>query len=211
MPVACARKLEFLIRDGDLGIDLQLRPVVLTAEQCEDYELPRTPLKETERRAAAFEQRYGEGATELDALEALHPGELHRILVNEIERYYDTELESEIEEIAAATDDAIDETNAAVHARFEDEHEALQAELADISGRISSYLGRVKEALDEAAPNIEGIAWPEPAGGDDDPDPLYDSARDYVEQVDRYKRHQGKKVRPPDPVMAAAVTKKAAA
>jgi hypothetical protein len=31
MPVACARKLEFMIRDAGLDIDLQLRPVVLTA------------------------------------------------------------------------------------------------------------------------------------------------------------------------------------
>jgi hypothetical protein len=27
---------------------------------------------------------------------------------------------------------------------------------------------------------------------EEDPDPLYDSTRDYVEQVDRFKRYQGK-------------------
>jgi hypothetical protein len=49
--------------------------------------LPRIPIKETEKRSEAFEQRHGEGATELDALEALHPGVLARILEQEIGRY----------------------------------------------------------------------------------------------------------------------------
>ena len=47
MPVACARKIEFLLRDGNLDLDVQLRQIVLTEEQCEEYRLPRTPLKET--------------------------------------------------------------------------------------------------------------------------------------------------------------------
>ena len=79
MPVAVARKIEFEIRSNDLDIDIQVRPIILTHKQCKKYRLPRTPIKETERRAAHFEARFGEGATELDALEALHPGELHGI------------------------------------------------------------------------------------------------------------------------------------
>ena len=31
-----------------------------------------------------------------------------------------------------------------------------------------------------------------PSCGDEDADPLYDSKRTYVEQIDRYKQHQGK-------------------
>jgi hypothetical protein len=40
------------------------------------------------------------------------------------------------------------------------------------------------------APNIEEVSWPEPAEADEDPDPLFDSRRDYVEQIDRYKEFQ---------------------
>jgi hypothetical protein len=73
MPVAAARKIEHEIRRRRLDdLDVQVRPVVLTHEQCVEYALPRTPLKEGEVRKAQFEKRYGEGATELDALEALH-------------------------------------------------------------------------------------------------------------------------------------------
>ena len=48
---------------------------------------------------AAFEARYGEGVTELDALEALHPGELERILTPEILRYYDDTLDDQIDSV----------------------------------------------------------------------------------------------------------------
>jgi hypothetical protein len=36
------------------------------------------------------------------------------------------------------------------------------------------------------------IGWPEPNEGDEDDDPLYDSTRDYEEQIDRFKLYQGK-------------------
>ena len=76
MPVALARKIEYWIAELGLDLDITLDPIVLTPAQCEHYGLPRTPLKSTDRRASKFEDRFGSGATELDALEALHPGEL---------------------------------------------------------------------------------------------------------------------------------------
>ena len=88
MPVAVARKIEFAL-DGRTDLDIKLNPIVLTPAQCREYRLPRTPIKESERRGARFESRFGEGATELDALEALHPGALARIVGAEIERYVD--------------------------------------------------------------------------------------------------------------------------
>ena len=39
-------------RSNDLDIDIQVRPIILTHKQCKKYRLPRTPIKETERRAA---------------------------------------------------------------------------------------------------------------------------------------------------------------
>ena len=59
MPVAVARKAEFYIRKFDSNVDLSLNPLALTEEQCIDYELPRTPIKEKERRKDRFEERFG--------------------------------------------------------------------------------------------------------------------------------------------------------
>jgi hypothetical protein len=44
----------------------------------------------------------------------------------------------------------------------------------------------------ERAPDLDAIDWPEPRDCREDNDPMFDSTRSYVEQVDRYKRHQGK-------------------
>jgi hypothetical protein len=152
--------------------------------------LPRTPLKDSERRAADFEARFGEGATELEALEAVRPGELRNILVEEIERYYDTALDDAIDEAASAAEEEIEAANDTVLEEFAFTHQKLEAELADLSNRISLYRGRVNERLSELAPNIEDIEWPEPFEADEDPDPLFDSRRGYVDQIDRYKEFQ---------------------
>jgi hypothetical protein len=86
MPVAISRKLEYFVRTDHLDVDVRLFPLMLTADQVRRYALPRTPIKETERRRAGFEAHHGEGAVELDALEALHAGELRRVLANYIKR-----------------------------------------------------------------------------------------------------------------------------
>ena len=51
MPVGLARKIEFILSDAGLDLDITLEPILLLPEQCEDYRLPRTPIKTTERRA----------------------------------------------------------------------------------------------------------------------------------------------------------------
>ena len=74
MPVATARQIEYFHEKYAPDIEIKLIPLALTREQVIEYELPRTPIKESDRRKRGFEDRNGEGAVELDALEALHPG-----------------------------------------------------------------------------------------------------------------------------------------
>jgi hypothetical protein len=195
MPVACARKIEFLLRKMKLVLDIQLRPVVLTHEQCVELKLPRTPIKEKEKRAGRFQERFGEGATELDALEALHPGKLENILTQEIERYYDIELDENVDGAASGLDDEIDAVNDSVHDQYADEIEALRNDCAALNERREMLFQQIEDSLGEGAPSTGGIEWPEPCDGDEDPDPLYDSKRSYIDQIDRYKAHQGKLTR----------------
>ena len=197
MPVAVARKIEFAVLSESL--DIQVRPVVLTPDQCVRYRLPRVPLKASERRAANFEARFGEGATELDALEALHPGELRRILVREIERYYDTSLADEIQDVTQSVLGDFKRVWNGVRRRRAKDIAALEAErkklakvFAEAEKRTRPIIERIERDLADAKPDIESYDWPQPCEGDEDDDPLFDSTRDYVEQVDRYKLHQGK-------------------
>jgi hypothetical protein len=147
--------------------------------------LPRTPIKETERRATQFEERFGEGATELDALEALHPGELRRIIEAEIARYYDDSLDRRLRETVGKIQRSIGTINQQVHDLHRAEITELESDWAEIA---SDHESQIEEWIERA--ETSAIEWPEPVDGDEDDDPLFDSTRDYVEQIDRYKKHQ---------------------
>lgn len=238
MPTAAAVKIVFLARKSGVDLDIQLKPLALTLEQCIEYRLPRTPIKASDLRASNFEARFGAGATELDALEALHPGLLHNILVAEIERYIDADLDDNVQDAVREVEDelrrvtsevqqrhadeiaALDAQREAINRAFEQVHEpakaaydravalasnayrdALEQARDEILQMEQSFIDRAElviAALDaeieEAAPDAEEFDWPEAAEVDEDDDPLYNSRRSYVEQVDRFRRHQGKNI-----------------
>jgi hypothetical protein len=211
MPVAAARKMEFWIRTEYPDLDVQLRPVALTKDQCIEYRLSRTPLKEKGR--AAWEEKHGEGATELDALEAVHPGVLGCILTEEIERYYDDTLQERIDDIESDVDAELDEINDEAHARHRAKIKSLRDQHARLTKEVSKEVkavqnkyykqfkalnAEIKTVWDAITNSLDGrydfdsIDWPEPNEADEDDDPLFDSTRDYVEQIDRFKEHQGR-------------------
>jgi hypothetical protein len=199
MPVAVAVKIQHEIDKRGLNLDVQLRPIVLTHEQCVEYRLPRTPLKETERRAARFEERFGEGGTELDALEALHPGLLRRIVLREIKRYWNAHHDGQVWERCEQIEDELGEVTSTVHDAYEDEIASLKAEWQKIVAIVKAWEERAKptwqaiaNSLEQECPPVGEVACPEFAA-DEDPDPLFDSIRSYLEQIDRYKAHQGKR------------------
>jgi hypothetical protein len=230
MPVSVARKVEHIIRRGDLELDVRLDPLVLTREQVELYRLPRIPIKDSDLGKRHFEDRFGEGATELDALEALHPGELSRIVAGEIMRWRrqaaltrdqnrriaarvsaelgaqrEAVLEEQAAEIAdlrgayAAMQSAIETRQEALAAiadeatrRSLDHVEAINAEVDAFHERAAALTRRIAAALEARIPAPDTIAWASPAAPDGDDDPLFDSARGYVDQIDRYKAHAGK-------------------
>ena len=199
MPVAVARKIKHLLHQGGQDLDIQVRPVVLTFDQCRQYRLPRTPIKESEHRGAAFEARFGEGATELDALEALHPGELERILTREINRYFDDDLDGLIDEVGEEVQADLDDINDKVRQHHAKAIKALEAERKQLLAAIKAFekktkpvMAAIEADLEAEAPDLDSYSWPEPDDGDEDDDPLFNSTRDYLEQIDRFKAHQGK-------------------
>ena len=92
MLTAVARQIEYYLESYAPGADIKLNPIVLTAEQVQKYRLPRIPIKESDRRKDNFEQVYGTGAVELDAMEALYPGKLAHIVIENIMQFRDKEL-----------------------------------------------------------------------------------------------------------------------
>jgi hypothetical protein len=201
-----ARKIEFIVRKDYPGLDIQVRPILLTEQQCQRYRLPRTPIKETDRGRGRFEDRFGEGATELDALEVLHPGAIEEILTTEIKRYHDDTLSRRLRQFAARKQRELDAINERVTTKYQEQIDTLTSDYEDLVNEYNEEIAELLERRDEIGdavkdelkaqqPTTDDYDWPEPAEGNEDSDPLLDSTRDYVEQVDRFKRHQDKPTR----------------
>jgi hypothetical protein len=88
-------------------------------------------------------------------------------------------------------------------AQVEADHAELLTNIAELRERIAELQSEFEESAqpvfdaveaDLAAelPSADDYRWPEPKDGDEDDDPLYDSSRDYFEQLARYREHQGK-------------------
>jgi hypothetical protein len=154
MPVSVARKIEFLLRRDGHDLDIQLIPLALTKEQVEEYELPRIPIKDTDKGKQAFEDRHGEGAVELDALEALHPGALAEIVEQAIDRYRapTREANDENRAIASEANEEVEATEREVLAGFEDEI----AELRQAFERMQAEIAPHQDALAAIAADAAG-------------------------------------------------------
>ena len=210
MPVALARQIEFWLEQYAPGADVKLTPLALTREQVAQFQLPRVPIKETDLRKGAFEDRHGEGAVELDALEALFPGQLERLVRAALDPYLDDTLEEQYAETAA-------DAQAAAEAKWRDESQPwrdhliqIQEEAQAIYGRYQRVLARLAGRLEqELEPLLEQLgaleetvregmeafapAFPDrPAAAavpEDETPWLYDSARTYDDQLSAYKTH----------------------
>jgi len=204
MPFSAARKFEFFVRSlGEASVELRLIHIALSAEQVRAYQLPRVPIKDDEKRKAGFEERFGEGAVELDALEALHPGTLRDLVRSEIGRYYDARLSTRVYLARLALHRDLQARHAAILAEHAEEIAALEAEYeqirADVEERMASHSERrrdlwqaISAELEAAQPDIADYPIPEAEAGDEHTDALYDSGRDYLEQLAAYKAFQGK-------------------
>jgi hypothetical protein len=200
MPVALARKIEYWLGELDLDLDITLEPILLTPEQCEHYKLARIPIKD-ERRAAKFEERFGEGATELDALEALHPGEIAKIVEAAVCRYLDPSLDARLRAVNSAFKRRVSDAEFEVHERFDisDFEERLEELVSDFNdGREamqdegSTMWTEIAGQLNAVAPTFDPSDLPAPRRATPPENPLFNSKRSYLDQIDHYRNWQGR-------------------
>jgi hypothetical protein len=107
MPTSVARKFQALCDLLFPDLDLRLYPVALILEQVTEYDLPSAPLKSSEKRKAKWQERTGgREQTEIDALLALRPGELERLLHAAIAPFFDPTLNQRFDAANAIPDGA---------------------------------------------------------------------------------------------------------
>lgn len=192
MPKQMARHMEFWSERYATDYDIRVEPIVMTAEQAEKYpEAPDT------------------GAVELDAMEELSPGLLARIVRENVAQFRDSHLSSKVHEharlaqqlVRTAVDEAISEELDAVEevkgeaeeiyeryrARLEGLAGELDEELEPLNRRIETLQHAVREKLEALEPDLPPLPEGETEGAPEDEGWLFDSRRDYLEQLGYYK------------------------
>jgi hypothetical protein len=199
MPVAAARKIEFWLQRNHPDLDVTVDPLALLPEQAAHYGLPRTPIKEGERRATKFEARFGLGATEIDALEALHPGELREIVEAGILRHLDPDLKDREHEAEREINRYIADAESTVHHRYQAQVNAVQNDylqlrrkLMELRESAADLWQQMADDLEAAAPYVDVDDVPEACNESDQLTPLFDAGRDDLTQIDWYRRWQGR-------------------
>jgi hypothetical protein len=224
MPVSISRKIEFHQRDNPefRDLDIRLEPIILTLEQVTQYNLPRIPVKDTDKRKANFEAVNGEGQVELDALAELMPDKFARIVTSAILRYRDLSLRERTEQAYENFESYLEYITDGIHSVYarqrrelQNEYAALYTEWQALRERFAELTAPFKEQIDTLIERAESIherarvlqdevlehceAHLDELDEYESPGPnlpvepdgqLYDSRRDYNEQIDAYKRYK---------------------
>jgi len=210
MPIQISRQIEFWLDKNALNLDIKLKPIILTKEQILEYKLPRVPIKESDRRKANFEETFGEGAVELDALEALHQGEFAKIIKENILKYRDDGLEEEFAEAEKRAEESLKDEWEPIRKKFKGKLDGIKTETKEIIEKYQNELKKIdKNMRDELAPNKDRLKslWqdikneieqihvilptvPAPEVTDMTDIYLFDSQRDYMGQLEVYKQHK---------------------
>jgi hypothetical protein len=200
MPTQLARHLQFWAEQLEIDAAVTLDPLVLTAEQIRQYDLPAAPDKKT---------KHGGPVVELDALEALHPGELAKIVRAAARPFRDEDLRDELAqterqamrdasaqwaEATADLRDDLDELESDVRAVTRRYRPRLATLAKQLDAELKPYrerLDELRDALAELADEGDVIELPErPTAEPQQRRParaLYDSARGWWEQLRAFK------------------------
>jgi len=216
MPLTVSRKLEYLIHEArekgeDIQDDVRLYTLALTSEQIERFDLPRTPLKKTEKRANIWQAVHGEDAVELNAIEAQpeYRGALVEIVEDAILQYYDTSLHGRVntakQELATNLARIQNEIYqryprfAELERRYEEIEEQVGEYLENMSTETKQILEAIEQEIENETPDMEEYLTENPLPtshikGELPYEPLLDGKRDYFDQLTIYKTHQGKRI-----------------
>jgi hypothetical protein len=162
---AVARKIEFFTRG--IKADVKLMRLAMTDSQIKVFKLP-------------FAPKHGEDVVELDALEAIHPGALGKIVGDALRPYYDPEKPQIVRDENSRIRDVVrDMLEEQLKTPLEEAFQNI--DIDEIAGDFS-----LKDAID---PNFKPPV-PGHEVDDSDGDWVYDSSRDFWTQLEEYKKYK---------------------
>jgi hypothetical protein len=198
IPATVARKVQAMLALAGSGLAVRVIAAGLTVEQADELNLPDTPLKASERRAARWKERTGREQTEIDALLALQPEVLERMARDAIKPFYDPDLAKRAREARDAweaearriVDEALNGMPAHQEAlqRLQEQYDTYAEAHAAIGMVISDLRAAMEQAREVAAlPDLPELPeWQVP----DVPMPaaLFNSADSFVANTRRMQK-----------------------
>jgi len=157
MPVEVARKIQALCDLKFQGLDIELHRCALLAHQVKELGLPETPMKDTERRADKWRERFNCEQTEIDALATLRAGTLAEIVETDLKPYFDPTLQKRQRLAYDAAAQAMRSTIKAAKAPFQKQIEQAQ-KLIDIAAqKLADAHEFCKPLFDDIADGIDFV------------------------------------------------------
>jgi vacuolar-type H+-ATPase subunit H len=100
------------------------------------------------------------------------------------------DLDAIVDEAQGTLSTLVQQADAARDEIIEDARDAIVAMEQPLVAEAETLITRLNVEFDEVVPSPDQFDWPEPAADEWD-NPLYNSTRTYVEQVDVYRAHRG--------------------
>ncbi len=158
MPVEVSRKVQALCDLKFHGLDIELHRCALLHAQVKELGLPETPMKDSEKRADRWRDRFQCEQTEIDALATLRADTLAEIVENDLKPYFDPTLQKR-------------------------HRQAYEAAANEIRSQIDSAMEPFTEELEEAQSLIDAAAE-ELAAAHEFAAPLFDQISESIDYTE---------------------------
>jgi hypothetical protein len=183
MPISVGRKLQAFKAQLFPALEFAVYRVALTPDQVREYDLPSTPLKDTEKRADKWQQAMGVAQTEIDSIAALRPDLLRQIARDAIAPFYDDTL---ARRVARYRDGWLDRAREMIAASFD--LDRLAEIRRDAEAQLEGMREQIRELNDALRIDVDPGDLPEivipeaESGGVASNPPLIDSRWAFAEQ-----------------------------
>jgi hypothetical protein len=186
MAVSTSRTIQALVDTQFPDLDVTVHATGLTRDHCEEWDLPSTPLKDTELRGTNWKKAMGWEQTELDSAIALKPDQFEGMVRDALTQYHDPKVAAEARDLRFQLED---EANArladTLGGHMAEIEMAMRAKLEELESKVKE----VNDALniDPFDFGIETPETPEALIGDTNvtEEPLIETFGDWAEQSRR--------------------------
>ena len=165
--------------------------VALTLEQVIDLDLPSSPLKDTELRSDRWRAAHGgRQQTEVDALCALRPEILDRIVEDALAPFRDATLRRRAQEARSRAEMEMNR-----QLRAHSDYQTVCESILEAHGAVTAAIDRLRQCQGEGAEALSALGRTEiePIEAEievDPPEPLFDSEDDYTIATRRLINHK---------------------